>query len=692
MSVPCIRDLRRGVTPGTLTGRARRGFNRRSTGRPRPSIRPHPLDPAFVAGRDAGRTVRGMDPADDARPVRWRPGSARWRRSDPTDGPHLVPVLLRARRRRHATRPSTPSPSRRSRSSASRTSGPDLRSRCSSTTTPRTGATLWWVRVDGPARRSTRPRPSDHETRARRRRAAGEVPAVPRRPAARPGDRDRDRVVAGLVVRCCGLRARRTHRMKYRRLGRTALRVSELCLGTMNFGPLTTQSRRVRHHGPRARARHQLLRHRQPLRRRQGPGRDGEIVGNWFAQGGGRREKVVLATKVFGPMTEWPNDGGLSARHIRAACDASLRRLQTDHIDLYQMHHIDRAAPWDEVWQAMETLVAQGKVIYVGSSNFAGWHIAQANEAAARRHFLGLVSEQSLYNLMARTVELEVLPACRGYGLGVIPWSPLAGGMLGGAARRDDAAGARTCSPRYEKATPAARTLGGVLHGARRGAGRGCARVAAAPGGCHGADHRAAHARAARRRVVARDRARARRRGAEGARRDLPRPGWTRARGLRLVKRRPTRRTSSRSRGARCASPAHRRSCSTSGARPSSTSSSTTSPSRRPIMRAVAGPACAHAALPPRRIGIVVLPEACARQCAGLARDDDRQHAERHDVARARRRRPRAPRVGREPRLPRLPRVAVPGRRPRPRRRAPPRPRPATRRRVRRAYGSRRAR
>src|SRR5476649_141033 len=123
-------------------------------------------------------------------------------------------------------------------------------------------------------------------------------------------------------------------------------------------------------------------------------------------------------------MTEWPNDGGLSARHIRDACDASLRRLQTDHIDLYQMHHIDRATPWDEVWQAMEQLIAQGKILYVGSSNFAGWHIASACQRARARHALGLVSEQSKYSLACRTVELEVLPACRHYGVGVIPWSP----------------------------------------------------------------------------------------------------------------------------------------------------------------------------------------------------------------------------------------------------------------------------
>jgi NDP-hexose C3-ketoreductase / dTDP-4-oxo-2-deoxy-alpha-D-pentos-2-ene 2,3-reductase len=241
--------------------------------------------------------------------------------------------------------------------------------------------------------------------------------------------------------------------MELRRLGRTALRVSELCLGTMNFGPLTTQDDSFvimdraldlginffdtanRYGGPK------------------GPGTTETIIGNWFAQGGGRREKVVLATKVYGPMSDWPNDGGLSARHIRDACEASLRRLQTDHIDLYQMHHVDRNAPWDEIWQAMEKLVDDGKVIYVGSSNFAGWHIAQANEAAARRNFLGLVCEQSLYNLASRTVELEVLPACRHYGLGVIPWSPLAGGLLGGT-KSDDTARRKNANPRYESLRP----------------------------------------------------------------------------------------------------------------------------------------------------------------------------------------------------------------------------------------------
>jgi aryl-alcohol dehydrogenase-like predicted oxidoreductase len=163
-----------------------------------------------------------------------------------------------------------------------------------------------------------------------------------------------------------------------------------------------------------------------------GEGVTESILGRWFALGGGRREKVVLATKVYGRMGDWPNDSRLSALHIRQACEGSLTRMQTDHIDLYQMHHIDRNTPWEEIWQAMDVLVQQGKVIYAGSSNFAGWHIARAQETAREAHFLGLVSEQCLYNLKDRMVELEVLPACKAYGLGVIPWSPLAGGLLGG--------------------------------------------------------------------------------------------------------------------------------------------------------------------------------------------------------------------------------------------------------------------
>lgn len=237
--------------------------------------------------------------------------------------------------------------------------------------------------------------------------------------------------------------------MRYRRLGRTALQVSELCLGTMNFGPQTPEPDS---HAIMDRALELGINFFDTANRYggdKGAGATEAIIGRWFAQGGDRRDKVVLATKLYGSMSEWPNDGRLSARHIRAACDASLRRLQTDHIDLYQMHHIDRTAPWDEVWQAMETLTQQGKIIYVGSSNFAGWHIARANEMATRRGYLGLVSEQSHYNLLVRTVELEVLPACLEYGVGVIPWSPLSGGLLGGVLGTD--ATARRQSPQALK-------------------------------------------------------------------------------------------------------------------------------------------------------------------------------------------------------------------------------------------------
>jgi len=220
--------------------------------------------------------------------------------------------------------------------------------------------------------------------------------------------------------------------MQYTRLGRTALKVSRLCLGTMNFGPQTTEPDSYAIMDKALDLGINFFDTANVYGWKLGEGVTEQIVGRWFAQGGGRREKVVLATKVYNKMGEWPNESRLSALHIRQACDASLRRLKTDYIDLYQFHHIDRDAPWEEIWEACQVLVQQGKVIYVGSSNFAGWHIAQAQEAARARHFMGLVSEQSLYNLNARTIELEVIPACQSYGLGLIPWSPLAGGLLGG--------------------------------------------------------------------------------------------------------------------------------------------------------------------------------------------------------------------------------------------------------------------
>jgi aryl-alcohol dehydrogenase-like predicted oxidoreductase len=219
--------------------------------------------------------------------------------------------------------------------------------------------------------------------------------------------------------------------MQYTRLGRTALSVSKLCLGTMNFGPLTPEEDSFKIMDRALEVGINFFDTANVYGWKLGEGVTEQIIGRWFEQGG-RRDKVVIATKVFGRMGDWPNQQRLSALHIRKACEASLRRLKTDYIDIYQMHHVDSDAPWDEIWQAMEVLVQQGKVVYVGSSNFGGWHIAQAQEAARSRNFLGLVSEQSLYNLTARTIELEVIPACRHYGLGIIPWSPLAGGLLGG--------------------------------------------------------------------------------------------------------------------------------------------------------------------------------------------------------------------------------------------------------------------
>jgi NDP-hexose 2,3-enoyl reductase len=224
--------------------------------------------------------------------------------------------------------------------------------------------------------------------------------------------------------------------MEYTNLGRTGLLVSRLCLGTMNFGPKTSEPDsfaimdRALEHGIN------FFDTANVYGWRLGEGVTEQIIGRWLAQGGGRRDKVVIATKVHGKMSDWPNDGGLSARHIISACEASLRRLQTDWIDLYQMHHIRREVPWEEIWQAMEVLVAQGKIRYVGSSNFAGWHLVEAQESANRRNFLGLVSEQPIYNLMSRHIELEVLPAAQKYGIGIIPWSPLHGGLLSGALRK----------------------------------------------------------------------------------------------------------------------------------------------------------------------------------------------------------------------------------------------------------------
>jgi aryl-alcohol dehydrogenase-like predicted oxidoreductase len=224
--------------------------------------------------------------------------------------------------------------------------------------------------------------------------------------------------------------------MDFTYLGRTGLQVSKLCLGTMNFGSRTSEEDS---HAIMDAAHDVGINFFDTANRYGGePGETETIIGNWFATGGGRRERTVLATKVYGEMGSWPNEGKLSALNIRRALDASLRRLQTDYVDLYQFHHIDRNTPWEEIWQAIEVAVQAGKILYAGSSNFAGWHIAAAQAAAARQNLMGLVSEQSLYNLLVRDIELEVVPAAEHYGVGIIPWSPLQGGLLGGVIKKEN--------------------------------------------------------------------------------------------------------------------------------------------------------------------------------------------------------------------------------------------------------------
>ncbi|HEY2284564.1 MAG TPA: aldo/keto reductase [Streptosporangiaceae bacterium] len=232
--------------------------------------------------------------------------------------------------------------------------------------------------------------------------------------------------------------------MDYTHLGRSGTSVSRICLGTMNFGALTEPADA---HVIMDQALEQGINFWDTANTYGRPRAEGvteQVLGDWFRGAPGRRDKVVLATKLYGGKGEWPNDRFLSAVNIRRSCEDSLRRLGTDHIDLYQMHHVDRSTPWPEIWEAMSVLRAQGKIIYVGSSNFAGWHLAQAQEAARAFGSFGLVSEQSLYNLAERTVELEVLPACQGYGLGILPWSPLHGGLLGGVLRKQAEGGRRS--------------------------------------------------------------------------------------------------------------------------------------------------------------------------------------------------------------------------------------------------------
>nr|WP_281378883.1 aldo/keto reductase [Paenibacillus phyllosphaerae] len=249
-------------------------------------------------------------------------------------------------------------------------------------------------------------------------------------------------------------------------MGRSGLKVSRLCLGTMNFGVDTDEQEAFRIMDAALDAGINFFDTANIYGWGENAGRTEEIIGRWFAQGGGRREKTVLATKFYGDMSDpadGPNrDGGLSSYKLRRHLEGSLRRLQTDHIELYQMHHVDRNVSWAELWGGFETAVTQGKIGYVGSSNFAGWDLAVAQGEAKARGFLGLVSEQHKYNLLCRLPELEVLPAAQGLGIGVIPWSPLDGGLLAGNASRGGAGKRSARSERYEKHLPQLEAFGAL--------------------------------------------------------------------------------------------------------------------------------------------------------------------------------------------------------------------------------------
>ena len=226
--------------------------------------------------------------------------------------------------------------------------------------------------------------------------------------------------------------------MQYSKLGRSGLLVSRLCLGTMNFGAITPEKDSYKIMNRALELGINFFDTANVYGGKMGAGITEKIIGKWLEENKERRDKIVLATKVYGEMGKWVNERYLSAYHIKKACEDSLKRMKTDHIDLYQMHHVHRDTPWDEIWQAMEQLITEGKIIYVGSSNFAGWDIATACEEARRRNLLGLISEQSKFNLFNRFIEREMVPACNYYGVGIISWSPLEGGLLGGVLKKLD--------------------------------------------------------------------------------------------------------------------------------------------------------------------------------------------------------------------------------------------------------------
>lgn len=218
--------------------------------------------------------------------------------------------------------------------------------------------------------------------------------------------------------------------MEYRYMGRTGLKVSELCLGAMTFGRESTEA-----------LSYEILDHFVEVGGNfidtanvYGHGVSEEILGRWLK--GKKREDFVIATKVRWPMGKGPNDEGLSRTHILASIDASLQRLDTDYIDLYQVHGWDPGAPLEETLDALNTLVQIGKVRYLGASNYAGWHLQKAVDFSLMRGWEPFTCLQPLYNLLDRSIEWELLPVCQNEGLGVIPWSPLRGGWLSGKYQR----------------------------------------------------------------------------------------------------------------------------------------------------------------------------------------------------------------------------------------------------------------
>jgi 1-deoxyxylulose-5-phosphate synthase len=215
--------------------------------------------------------------------------------------------------------------------------------------------------------------------------------------------------------------------MDYRTLGRTGVRVSPLCLGAMNFGGPTSEADSITIIDAAIEGGINFI----DTANVYNGGESERIVGEALKRNG-QRDQIVLATKVHGVMGPGPNDRGNSRYHIIKSCEDSLRRLQTDHIDLYQLHRPTPEIPQDETLRALDDLVRAGKVRYIGCSTFPAWMVMEGLMASAEQHLARYISEQPPYNLLDRRIENELVPLCQKYGLAILPWSPLAGGILAG--------------------------------------------------------------------------------------------------------------------------------------------------------------------------------------------------------------------------------------------------------------------